>query len=60
MTGWRDLVVEGVLVCPADHGALIAHESDISCSRCARRYRIDNDIPVLLLSDAIEPDPVEN
>jgi len=55
MSSWRDLVNSGVIVCPADRGALLVKETELECADCDRRYRIDDDIPVLLLSDVISP-----
>ena len=55
MTTWRDLVAQGVIVCPADRGRLTVGER-LVCEDCGRSYPIDDDIPVLLVSDALGGD----
>lgn len=56
MTDWRDLVADGVLVCPADKGTLVVDGTQLRCEHCARKYHVENEIPVLLLSEAIAPE----
>ena len=52
MTSWRELVDQGVIVCPADHGKLDSGADTLTCATCSRVYRIEDDIPVLLISEA--------
>ncbi len=44
-----------VIACPEDHGALWYFEDDavLYNPRLKKRYRVDNDIPVLLLKEAV-------
>lgn len=44
----------GILVCPADRGPLL-HVGDVLYNpRLRRAYRIDDDIPVLLVDEAVD------
>ena len=52
MSSWQDLVDQGVIVCPADHGTLTADTHSLTCVTCSRVYRIEDDIPVLLIGEA--------
>ena len=44
----------GILVCPACKGDLAydAHAQTLSCAACRLRYRVVDDIPVMLIEDA--------
>jgi uncharacterized protein YbaR (Trm112 family) len=44
-----------VLVCPKCKGALEnrEHESALVCHRCALRYPVRDDIPVMLIDEAL-------
>lgn len=53
MTSWRDLAAQGVIVCPADRGTLTVGTDTLRCASCSRVYRIEDEIPVLLISDAV-------
>jgi len=45
-----------VLACPACKAKVDLRGEQIVCTGCGRRYPIRDDIPVMLLSEAIEPD----
>ena len=49
-----------ILVCPKCHGALSFHEDkgEIHCATCRLLYRIEDDIPVMLVEEA-KPLPAE-
>jgi hypothetical protein len=44
----------GILVCPACKGDLAYSEAaqTLTCDRCRLRYRIEDDIPVMLVEEA--------
>jgi uncharacterized protein YbaR (Trm112 family) len=44
-----------VLVCPKCKGALEyrEHESELVCQSCALRYPVRDDIPVMLIDEAV-------
>jgi uncharacterized protein YbaR (Trm112 family) len=47
-----------ILACPACHGKLI-HDEDkdrLNCENCKRSYPIKDDIPVMLVEEAIIPE----
>lgn len=47
-----------VLACPAEHHAPLAQVADtLRCTECGRVFPIRDGIPVLLLDEAIEPEP---
>jgi uncharacterized protein YbaR (Trm112 family) len=48
-----------ILACPQCRGPLQAEPSSLRCDACRLRYRIDNGIPVMLISEAtpLGPDP---
>jgi uncharacterized protein YbaR (Trm112 family) len=53
-----------ILACPSqDHAPLRAGTPDdpdadvLTCTACGRRYPVTDGIPVLLLDEAIDPDP---
>jgi hypothetical protein len=43
-----------ILVCPADHGELdlIKNATALKCRACRRIYRIEDDIPIMLVDEA--------
>jgi uncharacterized protein YbaR (Trm112 family) len=43
-----------ILACPDDKGPLYYFETDgaLLCPACRRRYRVDDDIPVMLIDEA--------
>jgi len=45
-----------ILACPACKVRIRAEETRLLCPRCGRRYRIEDDIPIMLLEEA-EPPP---
>ncbi len=51
----------GILACPGDKGALwyLGGEKALVNPRLSRRYRIDDDIPVLLIDEAETLDEAE-
>ena len=44
-----------ILACPKCRGALVLAEgeSELRCDACRLRYRIEDDIPILLIDEAI-------
>jgi hypothetical protein len=44
----------GILVCPACKGDLAydANARTLTCSRCRLRYKVEDDIPVMLVEEA--------
>jgi hypothetical protein len=44
--------VLALLACPVCHGALYAAESEVRCAQCARRYPVEDGIPILLADRA--------
>lgn len=51
-----------ILACPEDKGPLLYFEDEafLYNPRLSRRYRIDNDIPVMLIDEAESVDQSEN
>lgn len=49
-----------ILVCPADRGSLLFVDGVLYNPRLRRAYRIEDDIPVLLVGEAVEVDPAEH
>ncbi len=51
-----------ILACPEDKGPLLyfADESILFNQRLKRTYRVDNDIPVMLIDEATDVDDTEN
>ncbi|CAM3253685.1 Trm112 family protein [Stackebrandtia soli] len=48
-----------ILACPDTHHAPLDYDEaaqTLTCTECGRVFRIDDGIPVLLLSEADEPD----
>ncbi len=45
-----------ILACPACHGPLELQGDRLVCRSCRRRYRIEDDIPILLVDEAELPD----
>lgn len=57
MTSWQQLVADHIVVCPADQGHLVIRdESWVQCETCALKFPVVDDIPVLLLTDAVAAD----
>ena len=55
----NQLLAQGLLVCPVCHGSLVLDNDGFSCGPCARRYPIDDSIPIFVdqkLSDHDELD----
>jgi uncharacterized protein YbaR (Trm112 family) len=50
-----------VLVCPKSKEPLLYFESEsfLFCPSSRLKYRIDDDVPVLLVDEAVEVDPAE-
>ncbi len=55
-----------ILACPSDDHAPLRPgtpknpDADmLTCTSCGRQYRVEDGIPVLLLDEAIEPEPEE-
>lgn len=50
-----------ILVCPADKAAveLLPDESGLKCTLCKRVYPIREDIPVMLVEEALIEAPIE-
>lgn len=51
-----------ILACPEDRGPLLYFQGEDSLynPRLKKRYRIDNDIPVMLIDESEEVDDAEN
>lgn len=49
-----------VLACPACHAPVVANEAastlDCTGTSCGLRYRVEDDIPVMLIDEAIHPE----
>jgi uncharacterized protein YbaR (Trm112 family) len=41
-----------ILACPRCRGPLVAEPQSLRCDRCRLRYRVEQGIPVLLISEA--------
>jgi uncharacterized protein YbaR (Trm112 family) len=52
-----DPVLLEILACPACHGELRVNdaESTLDCTGCGLRYPVRDDIPVMLVDEAIKP-----
>lgn len=49
-----DQTLLSILVCPADRGPLLLVDQTLYNPRLRRAYRIEDDIPVLLIDEATE------
>lgn len=49
-----------LLVCPEDRGPLLYVDNCLYNPRLHRRYRIEDDIPVLLVDEAVTVDDAEH
>jgi len=49
-----------ILVCPADRGALLLLGGVLYNPRLRKAYRIEDDIPVLLIDEAVDIGPAEH
>jgi uncharacterized protein YbaR (Trm112 family) len=49
-----------ILVCPVDRGPLLHIDGVLYNPRLRRAYRIENDIPVLLVDEAADVDTAEH
>lgn len=49
-----------ILVCPADRGPLLYIDPVLYNPRLRRSYRIEDDIPVLLVDEAVDVGPEEH
>jgi len=50
-----------VLACPACRGALVQRDEDfLDCPACGRRYPVRDNIPVLLVEEALTPSPADS
>lgn len=47
-----------ILVCPKCKGALVLEddESGLDCNACRLKYRIEDDIPIMLIDEAVSLD----
>ena len=41
-----------ILACPRCRGPLVVEPASLRCDACLLRYRVDNGIPVMLISEA--------
>ena len=51
-----------ILACPDTHHAPLAHDAaggTLTCTECGRAFRIEDDIPVLLLDEAATNGDIE-
>ncbi|OBI51003.1 protein YcaR in KDO2-Lipid A biosynthesis cluster [Mycobacterium kyorinense] len=55
-----DQMLLDILVCPADRGPLLLIDQLLYNPRLRRAYRIDDDIPVLLIDEATDVDDDEH
>ena len=44
-----------ILACPACKAAVTLSDPYIECTQCHRKFPLRDDIPIMLLSEAIEP-----
>ncbi|MBI3691908.1 MAG: Trm112 family protein [Mycolicibacterium aromaticivorans] len=49
-----------ILVCPADRGPLLLVDDVLYNPRMQKAYRIEDDIPVLLVDEAVDVSPEEH
>ncbi|QEN14020.1 Trm112 family protein [Mycolicibacterium sp. ELW1] len=49
-----------ILVCPADRGPLLLVDDVLYNPRLHKAYRIEDDIPVLLVDEAVDVSPDEH
>ncbi len=49
-----------ILVCPADRGPLVFVDDVLYNPRLHKAYRIEDDIPVLLVDEAVDVGPAEH
>ncbi len=49
-----------ILVCPADRGPLLLVDELLYNPRLHKAYRIEDDIPVLLVDEAVDVSPEEH
>jgi uncharacterized protein YbaR (Trm112 family) len=49
-----------ILACPRCRGPLVVEPESLRCDVCRLRYRVDNGIPVMLISEAETLDPDGN
>ena len=49
-----------ILVCPADRGSLLLLGDILYNPRLRKAYRIEDDIPVLLVEEAVDVAPAEH
>ena len=52
-----DPVLLEILACPECKAKVELKEDRLVCSRCGRRYRIEDGIPIMLLEEAEPPAP---
>ncbi|MBB2993408.1 uncharacterized protein YbaR (Trm112 family) [Mycolicibacterium iranicum] len=55
-----DETLLAILVCPQDRGPLLFVDGSLYNPRLQRKYRIDDDIPVLLVDEAVAVDDDEH
>jgi uncharacterized protein YbaR (Trm112 family) len=55
-----DTTLLAILVCPDDRGPLLLVDDHLYNPRLRRKYRIDDDIPVLLIDEAVSVDEDEH
>jgi len=51
-----------LIVCPACHSALVVDDTaeELVCSGCGRAYPVRDDIPVLLIDEARDPNAAKS
>lgn len=55
-----DTTLLAILVCPDDRGPLLLVDDHLYNPRLRRKYRIEDDIPVLLIDEAVTVDEDEH
>jgi hypothetical protein len=46
-----------ILACPECRAKVEVEQEGLRCPRCGRRYRVEDDIPIMLLEEAEPPPP---
>ena len=49
-----------ILVCPLGKAPLRLQESSLVCTQCGLSYKVENDIPIMLIEEAQLPKGVNN
>ena len=44
-----------ILCCPLDKADLLYRDNSLTCTKCGLKYRIEDDIPIMLIEEAELP-----